>query len=59
VVEALATAFQDLDRWEEHTDTLTKPLENYLSVEHRDAPGIFRAGKFLVSRPIGDKRRGC
>ena len=24
VVEALATAFQDLDRWEEHTDTLTK-----------------------------------
>src|SRR5260370_32853972 len=23
VVEALATAFQDLDRWEEHTDTLT------------------------------------
>ncbi len=27
VVEALATAFQDLDRWEEHTDTLTKLLE--------------------------------
>jgi len=26
VVEALATAFQDLDRWEEHTDTLTKAL---------------------------------
>src|ERR1700721_963718 len=39
VVEALATAFQDLDRWEEHTDTLTKALENYLSEEHRDAPG--------------------
>src|SRR6202171_6584597 len=39
VVEALATAFQDLDRWEEHTDTLTKLLENYLSEEHRDAPG--------------------
>src|SRR3981189_638922 len=39
VVEALATAFQDLDRWEVHTDTLTKLLENYLSEEHRDAPG--------------------
>jgi TetR/AcrR family transcriptional repressor of nem operon len=39
VVEALATAFQDLDRWEEHTDTLTKLLETYLSEEHRDAPG--------------------
>jgi TetR/AcrR family transcriptional regulator, transcriptional repressor for nem operon len=39
VVEALATAFQDLDRWEEHTDTLTKLLENYLSEEHRDGPG--------------------
>src|SRR5260370_16904084 len=39
VVEALATAFQDLDRWEEHTDTLTKALKNYLSEEHRDAPG--------------------
>src|SRR6201996_9161974 len=39
VVEALATAFQDLDRWEEHTDTLTKLLENYLPEEHRDAPG--------------------
>ena len=39
VVEALATAFQDLDRWEENTDTLAKALENYLSEEHRDAPG--------------------
>jgi|SRR5579862_9654140 TetR/AcrR family transcriptional repressor of nem operon len=39
VVEALATAFLDLDRWEEHTDTLTKALENYLFEEHRDAPG--------------------
>jgi TetR/AcrR family transcriptional repressor of nem operon len=28
-----------LDRWEEHTDTLTKLLENYLSEEHRDAAG--------------------
>src|SRR6202790_3006022 len=39
VVEALATAFQALDRWEEHTDTLTKLLETYLSEGHRDAPG--------------------
>jgi len=39
VVEALATAFQDLDRWEEHTDTLTEALKNYLTEEHRDAPG--------------------
>ena len=39
VVEALATAFQDLDRWEENTDTLTKVLKAYLTEEHRDAPG--------------------
>src|ERR1700677_922057 len=39
VVEALATAFHDLDRWEEHTDTLTEGLKNYLTEEHRDAPG--------------------
>jgi len=39
VVEALATAFQDLDRWEETTDTLTKGLKAYLTEEHRDAPG--------------------
>src|SRR5580692_2516373 len=39
VVEALATAFQDLDRWEEHTETLTKGLTTYLSEEHRDGPG--------------------
>jgi len=39
VVEALAAAFQDLDRWEEHADTLTALLENYLTEVHRDAPG--------------------
>jgi TetR/AcrR family transcriptional repressor of nem operon len=39
VVEALATAFQDLDRWEENTDTLTKVLKAYLTEAHRDAPG--------------------
>src|SRR5579859_6875101 len=39
VVEALAAAFHVLERWEEHTDTLTKALKNYFSEEHRDAPG--------------------
>ena len=39
MVEALAAAFQDLDRWEENTDTLTKGLKAYLTEEHRDAPG--------------------
>src|ERR1700727_1724871 len=39
VVEALATAFQDLDRWEEHTETLTKGLTTYLSEEPREVPG--------------------
>jgi len=54
VVEALATAFQDLDRWEEHTDTLTKLLENYLSQEHRDAPGTGCA----LGALLGDMSRG-
>ena len=39
VVEALATAFQDLDRWEESTETLTNALNSYLTEEHRDTPG--------------------
>src|ERR1700683_1329580 len=39
VVEALASAFQDLDRWEENTDTLTEVLKAYLTEAHRDAPG--------------------
>src|ERR1700689_294043 len=39
VGEALASAFQDLDRWGEKTDTLTKGLKAYLTEEHRDAPG--------------------
>src|ERR1700676_2327679 len=54
VVEALATAFQDLDRWEEHTDTLTKLLENYLSEEHRDAPGTGCG----LGGGLGDMSRG-
>src|SRR4029077_15684009 len=53
VVEALATSFLDLDSWEEHTDTLTKALENYLSEEHRDAPGAGCASGAL----LGDMSR--
>src|SRR3984957_2595271 len=39
VVEALSAAFHDLGYWEEHTDTLAEALKNYLTEEHRDAPG--------------------
>ena len=53
VVEALATAFQDLDGWEEHIDTLTKLLQNYLSEGHRDAPGAGRA----LGALLGDMSR--
>ena len=39
VVEALATAFKDLDVWEEHTTDMAQLLQNYLTEAHRDAPG--------------------
>src|SRR5580693_1750266 len=39
VVEALGTAFKDLDAWEEHAETLAQVLENYLTEAHRDNPG--------------------
>ena len=39
VVEALATAFKDLDVWEEHTADIAQLLEDYLTEAHRDAPG--------------------
>ncbi len=39
VVEALGTAFKDLDAWEEHGETLPQVLENYLTEAHRDNPG--------------------
>ena len=39
VVEALATAFKDLDVWEEHTADMAHLLQNYLTEAHRDAPG--------------------
>jgi TetR/AcrR family transcriptional regulator, transcriptional repressor for nem operon len=53
VVEALATAFQDLDRWEENTDTLTKVLKTYLTEEHRDAPGT----GYALGALLGDMSR--
>src|SRR5277367_309194 len=40
VVEALGTAFKDLDAWEKHAETLPHLLENYYLTEaHRDNPG--------------------
>jgi TetR/AcrR family transcriptional regulator, transcriptional repressor for nem operon len=39
VVEALATAFTDLDVWEEHTPDMAHLLQNYLTEAHRDATG--------------------
>lgn len=39
VVEALATAFKDLDVWEEHTADMAQLVEDYLTEAHRDAPG--------------------
>src|ERR1700722_11797824 len=39
VVEALATAFKDLDLWEEHTADMAQLLQSYLTEAHRDAPG--------------------
>src|SRR5260370_8590740 len=58
VIEALATAFQDLDRWEEHTDTLTKLLESYLSEGHRNAPGTGAAlGALLADMSRASRSR--
>jgi TetR/AcrR family transcriptional regulator, transcriptional repressor for nem operon len=39
VVEALGTAFKDLDAWEKHAESLAQLLENYLTEYHRDNPG--------------------
>src|ERR1700742_2203516 len=54
VVEALATAFKDLDAWEEHTEGLPQLLQNYLTEAHRDAPGTGCAMGAL----LGDMTRG-
>src|SRR5712675_3272794 len=54
VVEALATAFKDLDVWEEHTPDMANLLQNYLTEAHRDAPGTGCAMGAL----LGDMTRG-
>ena len=54
VVEALATAFKDLDVWEEHTADMAQVLQNYLTEAHRDAPGTGCAMGAL----LGDMIRG-
>src|ERR1700683_1088827 len=54
VVEALATAFKDLDVWEEHTPDMAHLLQNYLTEAHRDAPGSGCAMAAL----LGDVTRG-
>src|ERR1700678_3605824 len=54
VVEALATAFKDLDTWEEHTPDMAHLLQNYLTEAHRDAPGTGCAMGAL----LGDMTRG-
>ena len=54
VVEALATAFKDLDVWEEHTPDMAHVLRSYLTEAHRDAPGSGCAMGAL----LGDMSRG-
>src|ERR1700676_4188129 len=54
VVEALATAFKDLDVWEENTADMAHLLQNYLTEAHRDAPGTGCAMGAL----LGDMTRG-
>jgi TetR/AcrR family transcriptional regulator, transcriptional repressor for nem operon len=54
VVEALATAFKDLDLWEERTADMTQLLQDYLTEAHRDAPGAGCAMGAL----LGDMTRG-
>lgn len=39
VIEALAEAFKDLDRWEQEAEDLPALLSYYLGEEHRDCPG--------------------
>jgi TetR/AcrR family transcriptional regulator, transcriptional repressor for nem operon len=54
VVEALATAFKDLDVWEEHTEGIAQLLQDYLTEAHRDTPGTGCAMGAL----LGDMTRG-
>src|SRR3984893_9957785 len=54
VVEALGTAFKDLDVWEEHTADMAQLLQSSLTEAHRDAPGTGCAMGAL----LGDVTRG-
>jgi TetR/AcrR family transcriptional repressor of nem operon len=54
VVEALATAFKDLDVWEEHTEDIAQLLQSYLTEAHRDGPGTGCA----IAALLGDMARG-
>ena len=54
VVEALATAFKDLDVWEERTPDMAHLLQNYLTEAHRDALGTGCGMGAL----LGDMTRG-
>src|SRR5258707_15855461 len=54
VVEALATAFKDLDVWEEQTEDIVELIQNYLTEALRDAPGTGCAMGAL----LGDITRG-
>ena len=50
----LATAFKDLDVWEEHTADVAQLIQSYLTEAHRDAPGSGCAMGAL----LGDMTRG-
>jgi TetR/AcrR family transcriptional regulator, transcriptional repressor for nem operon len=50
----LATAFMNLDVWEEHTEDIAQLLQDYLTEVHRDAPGTGCAMGAL----LGDITRG-
>src|ERR1700681_3343681 len=54
VVEALATAFKDVDVWEERAADMARLLQSYLTESHRDAPGTGCAMGAL----LGDMTRG-
>ena len=54
VVEALATAFKDLDVWEEQTTDIAQLLQNYLTEAHRDVPGT----GCPMGALLGDMTRG-
>ena len=55
-MEALATAFKNLDVWEEHSEDMAQLLQNYLTEAHRDAPGTGCAmGALLAGHDSGEQ----